>query len=352
MVSQKKKKKVSAPSRAQRLAKEGDVFYQTVRPYQRNNYLFNKADDNYVFSTGYAQMRPYGDGYFLLSLVQTDNFVNVVLDNCTGTSYPAINSTELSNIEVSYPKEIEEQKKIGTYFKNLDNLITLHQRKFETLKKLKKGFLQKMFPKNGESVPEIRFPGFTDAWEQRKLGELAPLRGGFAFKSEKFTTAGIPIVKISNILQDGSVGSDFSCYEMIPDDENFTLRNGDTVLAMSGATTGKVSVLTCTEDEKYYQNQRVGFFTRKGNFNYDFVSVIVRSHLFIEQLKSVLVAGAQPNVSPKDIDSFEFMVPQKFVEQEKIGHFFKSLDKLITLHQRKLDTLKKLKQGMLQQMFI
>ena len=161
----------------------------------------------------------------------------------------------------------------------------------------------------------------------------------------------LPFTKISNILQDGSVGSDFSCYEMIPDDENFTLRNGDTVLAMSGATTGKVSVLTCTEDEKYYQNQRVGFFTRKGNFNYDFVSVIVRSHLFIEQLKSVLVAGAQPNVSPKDIDSFEFMVPQKFVEQEKIGHFFKSLDKLITLHQRKFETLKKLKKGFLQKMF-
>ena len=145
MVSHRTEEKVSAPSRAQRLAKEGDVFYQTVRPYQRNNYLFNKADDNYVFSTGYAQMRPYGDGYFLLSLVQTDNFVNVVLDNCTGTSYPAINSTELSNIEVSYPKEIEEQKKIGTYFKNLDNLITLHQRKLDTLKKLKQGMLQQMF---------------------------------------------------------------------------------------------------------------------------------------------------------------------------------------------------------------
>ena len=144
MVSHRTEEKVSAPSRAQRLAKEGDVFYQTVRPYQRNNYLFNKADDNYVFSTGYAQMRPYGDGYFLLSLVQTDNFVNVVLDNCTGTSYPAINSTELSNIEVSYPKEIEEQKKIGTYFKNLDNLITLHQRKYEMLQKIKNSLLQKM----------------------------------------------------------------------------------------------------------------------------------------------------------------------------------------------------------------
>lgn len=255
------------------------------------------------------------------------------------------------NMPLKLPS-IEEQNKITKFLLQLENLITLHQRQCEALKKQKRFFLQNMFPKEGESEPRIRFNGFTEPWEQRKLGELAPLRGGFAFKSEKFTTAGIPIVKISNILQDGSVGSDFSRYEMIPDDENFTLRNGDTVLAMSGATTGKVSVLTCTEDEKYYQNQRVGFFTRKGNFNYDFVSVIVRSHLFIEQLKSVLVAGAQPNVSPKDIDSFEFMVPQKFVEQEKIGHFFKSLDKLITLHQRQYEQLVSLKKYLLSKMFI
>ena len=255
------------------------------------------------------------------------------------------------NMPLKLPS-IEEQNKITKFLLQLENLITLHQRQCEVLKKQKQFFLQNMFPKEGESEPRIRFNGFTEPWEQRKLGELAPLRGGFAFKSEKFTTAGIPIVKISNILQDGSVGSDFSRYEMIPDDENFTLRNGDTVLAMSGATTGKVSVLTCTEDEKYYQNQRVGFFTRKGNFNYDFVSVIVRSHLFIEQLKSVLVAGAQPNVSPKDIDSFEFMVPQKFVEQEKIGHFFKSLDKLITLHQRQYEQLVSLKKYLLSKMFI
>ena len=265
---------------------------------------------------------------------------------------PILNKTTFSNVEVSIASNINEQYRIGELFIKLDSTITLHQRQCEVLKKQKQFFLQNMFPKEGESEPRIRFNGFTEPWEQRKLGELAPLRGGFAFKSEKFTTAGIPIVKISNILQDGSVGSDFSRYEMIPDDENFTLRNGDTVLAMSGATTGKVSVLTCTEDEKYYQNQRVGFFTRKGNFNYDFVSVIVRSHLFIEQLKSVLVAGAQPNVSPKDIDSFEFMVPQKFVEQEKIGHFFKSLDKLITLHQRQYEQLVSLKKYLLSKMFI
>ncbi len=202
-----------------------------------------------------------------------------------------------------------------------------------------------------KKTPKLRFHGFTDAWEQRKLEEISPLRGGFAFKSEKFTTKGIPIVKISNILQDGSVGADFSYYDMLPEDEKFTLKNGDVVLAMSGATTGKVSVLTCKEDEKYYQNQRVGYFTRTGKFDYDFVSVIVRSPLFIEQLKSVLVAGAQPNVSPKDIDSFEFMVPHQFDEQKKIGQFFKSLDNLITLHQRKYEKLQSLKKAYLEKMF-
>ena len=89
MLSHRTEVKSSAPSRAQRLAHTGDLFYQTVRPYQKNNYLFEKPDNNYVFSTGYAQMRPYVDGYFLLSLVQSERFVKVVLDNCTGTSYPA-----------------------------------------------------------------------------------------------------------------------------------------------------------------------------------------------------------------------------------------------------------------------
>lgn len=145
MVSHRTEIKATAPSRAQRLAQKGDVFYQTVRPYQRNNYLFNKPHNNYVFSTGYAQLRPHIDSKFLITLLQTDEFVNIVLDNCTGTSYPAINSSDLSHISVFFSKNRDEQTKIGTYFDNLDNLITLHQRKLETLRKLKKSMLQKMF---------------------------------------------------------------------------------------------------------------------------------------------------------------------------------------------------------------
>ena len=120
-------KKENAPSRAQRLASYGDVFYQTVRPYQRNNYLFENVDKDMVFSTGYAQLRSKLDSYFLLTLVQNDNFVKVVLDNCTGTSYPAINGSELGKITVQIPSNEVEANQIGKVFRGIDKSITLHQ---------------------------------------------------------------------------------------------------------------------------------------------------------------------------------------------------------------------------------
>ncbi|MEY8540171.1 restriction endonuclease subunit S [Streptococcus alactolyticus] len=145
MISHRTESKDQAPSRAQRLAQKGDVFYQTVRPYQMNNYLYDLPYDNYVFSTGYAQMRPNIDSYFLLNSVQNKQFVQHVLDRSTGTSYPAINSSDLSNIEINVPSKLAEQQKIGSFFKQLDDTIALHQRKLDLLKEQKKGFLQKMF---------------------------------------------------------------------------------------------------------------------------------------------------------------------------------------------------------------
>ena len=167
------------------------------------------------------------------------------------------------------------------------------------------------------------------------MGEIAPLRGGYAFKSESYTDSGIPIIRISNILSNGTVGDDFAYYDEQNEDEIYSLKNGSALLAMSGATTGKVSILKCKNTDKYYQNQRVGYFERKQEYDYGFVSTIVRSSLFIEQLTAVLVAGAQPNVSSKDIDSFDFFFPKCKEEQEKIGKYFLSIDHLITLHQRK-----------------
>ena len=139
--------KETAPSRAQRLAEKGDIFYQTVRPYQKNNYLFKLDDVDYVFSSGYAQLRPKRtscDSDFLLTLLQDNKFLSKVLDRCTGTSYPAINAKDLVEISIVIPK-VEEQQAIGSYFSNLDNLINSHQEKISQLETLKKKLLQDMF---------------------------------------------------------------------------------------------------------------------------------------------------------------------------------------------------------------
>lgn len=145
LISHRTEHKESAPSRAQRLAKQGDIFYQTVRPYQKNNYLFDLPYDNYVFSTGYAQLRPNIDSYFLFSKLQEEKFVSEVLDRCTGTSYPAINSNHLAQIQISVPTLEEEQNQVGSFFRRLDQTITLHQRELDALQEMKKAFLQKMF---------------------------------------------------------------------------------------------------------------------------------------------------------------------------------------------------------------
>ncbi|WP_269322810.1 restriction endonuclease subunit S [Lactobacillus delbrueckii] len=145
MISHKTISKFDAPSRAQRLAQVGDLFYQTVRPYQQNNYLFDNKDNAYVFSTGYAQLRPLIDGYFLLCLVQTKSFVRKVMNACTGTSYPAINSQDLAQIGVNIPINSKEQRLIGNLYKVIDNLIMLYQQKLDDLNTIKQSLLQKMF---------------------------------------------------------------------------------------------------------------------------------------------------------------------------------------------------------------
>ena len=144
MVNHRTETRKTAPSRAQRLARQGDLFFQTVRPYQKNNYLFTLPFTNYVFSTGYAQIRPFDDGSFLLGLMQRDHFVKVVLDHCTGTSYPAINANVLAEIFVMVPTP-KEQQKIGTYFRTLDELITQHATQLQKLQQIKSACLERMF---------------------------------------------------------------------------------------------------------------------------------------------------------------------------------------------------------------
>lgn len=288
---------------------------------------------------------------FFLYTTKSETFLNQVNNDSQGSTRVRTSISKIREMDIATPS-LEEQAKIGEYFTNLDHLITLHQRKLEKLKIIKKSMLENCFPKNGEKIPKFRFDGFSGDWEQRKSGEIAPLRGGFAFKSNEYCAEGVPIVRISNILSDGSVGADFANYDEQDDDEAYALYDGAAVLAMSGATTGKVSVLHAEKGRKYYQNQRVGYFMPTDNCDYGFIRTLMKSQLFADQLSAVLVAGAQPNVSSKEIDGFEYMIPQSKEEQHRIGEYFSNLDTLITLHQRKLEKLKVIKKSMLESMFV
>lgn len=144
MISHRREKHETAPSRAQRLAVKGDIFYQTVRPYQKNNYFFNLEYKDYVFSSGYAQIRTSKNVLFLFAVIQGNTFLKQVMDNCTGTSFPAINPTSLKKLIV-FDCDIEEQRTIGNYFTTLDHQITLQTHRLEKLKQIKSACLDKMF---------------------------------------------------------------------------------------------------------------------------------------------------------------------------------------------------------------
>lgn len=259
-----------------------------------------------------------------------------------------INLGEINQVSISIPS-INEQKKIGDFFKQLDSLIALHQRKLEHLQEQKKGLLQKMFPKNGENVPEVRFPGFTDAWEQRKLGEVADIVGGGtpSTKVKEYWNGNInwysPIEIGTSIYASESVkkitqlGLEKSSAKLLPK---------GTVLFTSRAGIGNTAILM----KEATTNQ--GFQSivpKKGVLNSYF---IFTETPFLKRYGEINGAGSTfVEVSGKQMSKMPLLLPS-FDEQLKIGNFFKQLDHLITLHQRKLDHLELMKKGLLQQMFV
>lgn len=349
MISHRTETKDSAPSRAQRLAQPGDVFFQTVRPYQKNNYLFSKLDNNYVFSTGYAQMRPNIDTAFLMSFLQTDSFVKIVLDNCTGTSYPAINSNDLSNLEISLPKSFEEQKKVGETIISIDNLITLHQRKCDETKKLKKFMLQKMFPKKDAKKPEIRFAGFTDDWEQRKLGDWGDFYYGRSCPKWSVTEdATIPCIRYGELYTKFGAKIDrvYSYTNMPPENLRFS-KGTEVLIPRVGEDPMDYNHCTWLSMKDVAIGEMISVFNTDNNPL--FTATMFNATLQNEFAMRV-EGGSVTNLYFEKLKNIDVSFPS-IREQEMIAAYFENIDNLITLHQRKCDELKEFKKYMLQNMF-
>lgn len=244
---------------------------------------------------------------------------------------------------------LPEQRALASYFTSLDAQIAASTSRLSSLKQIKAASLLNMFPQKGEMVPRVRFKGFQGEWKKVKIGDVAPLTGGFAFQSGQFKTSGVPIIRISNILSSGIVGGDFVYYNEFKGDSEFRLYKGDVVIAMSGATTGKVA--TFEANDFGYQNQRVGKFSRTNLVNYELLSKLVSAPNFQKKIISKLTSSAQPNASSKDIDSIDLVVPEETEEQRVIASYFTTLDAQITLHRERLEKLKQIKAACLEKMF-
>lgn len=294
--------------------------------------------NEYIFPGFLAYSLTYGKNHKLLA------------SRAQGKSIVHIHANDLKTLNIIYPENLKEQQRIFALLEKLNKCIALQQRKNILLYKLRKSLLSTLL--TDKCTPKVRFKSFLEPLKKQKLGDMAPLRGGFAFKANNYVNTGIPIIRISNILSNGSIGGNFAYYSEQSDDSNYILFNGSALIAMSGATTGKTAILDLEKKKKVYQNQRVGYFTPTKNSDYSFIKAIIKSNYFLKQLNSIMVAGAQPNVSAVDIDNFTFYFPESKKEQKYIGNNFEIINKIILLQKNRVDKLKKLKRSLLQQLFI
>ena len=262
--------------------------------------------------------------------------------------YPA-----LSEIKIFVSTDEEEQAKIAEYFENFDRLITFHQQKITLLTKLKKAMLEKMFPKKGTVIPEFRFNGFANAWEPRKLGDIASsFEYGLNAVAKEYDGEN-KYIRITDI--------DDNTHEFLTDNltspdidltgaDNYKLTEGDILFARTGASVGKSYIYRNSDGLVYY----AGFLIRakiKEEYDAEFVFQNTLTDRYNKYIAVTSQRSGQPGVNAQEYAEFEIEVPKK-EEQTKIGTYFRNIDYLITLHQRKLDMLKKLKSACLSEMFI
>ena len=288
---------------------------------------------------------------FINALLSTPHF-DKEIEKDLGATINQITTGSFKKMSFKFPQMIEEQQQIGTYFRNLDHLITLHQRKYDKLIQFKAAMLKKMFPQNGANKPEMRFPEFTDTWEQRKLGEISE---SFEYGLNAAATeydGKHKYIRITDIddsthlfLQDNltSPDVDFSTVD------DYLLQKGDVLFARTGASVGKTYIYRPSDGDLYF----AGFLIRakiKSDYDADFIFQNTLTDNYDSYIRITSQRSGQPGVNAQEYANFALSVPC-LAEQKKIGAYFTNLDNLITLHQRKCDKYKSIKAGLIRKLF-
>ena len=335
----------------QNQVQKGDIFFttssETPEEVGMSSVWTHDTENVYLnsFTFGYRPRVSF-DLNYMASMLRSPSIRKKITFLAQGISRYNISKTKMLEIEIPTPT-LSEQEKIGSFFKQLDNTIALHQRKLDLLKEQKKGYLQKMFPKNGAKVPELRFAGFADDWEERKLDELVEQIIREVPKPNK------PYYRMS--VRSHAKGT-FRQFVDNPDnvamDKLFIVKKDDLVVNITFAWEHAIAVVK-EENDGLLVSHRFPTYRADGKSDIKFLNYVVSKEDFRRKLEFISPGGAGRNrvLNKKDFLKLKIFVP-KIEEQQKIGSFFKQLDNTIALHQRKLDLLKEQKKGFLQKMFV
>lgn len=335
----------------------GDVFLtrSSLKPegIAEPNVLL--ANGRFVFDDHLIRMKINKKKYdpcFIKICLETRHIKEQFIKSSKTTAFTTIGQDDIAECIGFFP-DITEQKSLALIFSSIDNLITLHQHKYEKLKNIKKSMLYKMFPQNGRKVPEIRFTGFTDDWEQRKLGEVvSSFEYGLNAAAKEFDGVN-KYLRITDIDDSSRV---FKDDDLTSPDTNlstagsYQLNDGEILFARTGASVGKSFIYRESDGLVYY----AGFLIRakvKPEYDSEFIFQNTLGASYEKYIQITSQRSGQPGVNAQEYAEYTFLVPD-YSEQKKIGGFLRQTDNLITLHQRKLEKLKQLKQAMLHKMFV
>ena len=337
---------------------ENDVVFARTGASVGKTYVYTPTDGNIYFA-GFLVRAKFKSSIlanFVFYTTLTSKYLNYVKVTSQRSGQPGVNAKEYGNFAISIT-DSTEQFSIISLLKKLDGTINLHERKCEELALIKKALLQKLFPKKDEFKPEVRYKNFSDAWEQQKLGEVVNLRGRIGFRGYKQTDlvdkgqgaisfSPADIDEFGNVLNCNNKYISWAKYDESPE---IQIAQGD-ILFTKTASIGKIGYITKLR-EKATINPQIALITPLKNENGYFIFLSLRLDQFTKKVRNIIGGSSVPTLSQEKLKLLTFMYPDTS-EQKEIGDFFKQLDSLIALHQRKLEKLKQLKKFLLQNMFI
>jgi len=342
------------------LLSSGDIVFARTGASVGKTYIY-RENDGIVYFAGFlirAKVNQDNDAEFVFQSTLSPSYEKYIRITSQRSGQPGVNAQEYGEYDLFAPSK-EEQQRIGHFLRGIDSLITLHQRKYDKLQVLKKAMLEKMFPKNGSSVPEIRFKGFTDAWEQRKLGELLKtITTGKSVNSDDGAVAvgDIGILKTSCVSYDR-----FNPYESKPvvKDELQSVKcavEKDSVIVSRMNTPERVGACgyVSTDFPNLFLPDRLWKLKFQDNVDAYFVYMMLVSSVYKEKITSMAsgTSGSMYNIPKETFLNLQLVVPVQTSEQRKIGQVLRQLNDLITLHQRELEKLQNIKKSMLEKMFV